>query len=428
MLYVIKRYAQTRFKSFENRFNTWEKKKEINKAYKADKTTVGISIPRPLLIKTVIGIVCSVLIITGAIYTGRLVKKIDFSSFSKKKVKKLSKNDVEKAHALAVSQYEAKDSSHNKKNNLVKIPPKKIDSILPPQDKRAYKFPDVMSYFILANKATDTMYFLKNVNTTWSVFRKYSIAYGAREGRKLKEGDKKTPEGLYFVTGRKEKNELHKMYGPLAFILNYPNKEDRKAGRTGNGIWIHGTNPDSIPNNTRGCLELDNVNLSELGSIIKLGVGVPVYIINKKLEKPPEKFPDYVKIEAERKSFFAEYRQKRDFFIAILNNWEDAWESKKIENYEKHYSADQFFSQGMGWDVWKVKKSHTFKMYTKIDISVDNIFLADFSESTAVLKFIQSYESNRFKTVDGKKLSLVKQAEQWKICKENPIPKEELLL
>jgi hypothetical protein len=130
----------------------------------------------------------------------------------------------------------------------------------------------------------------------------------------------------------------------------------------------------------------------------------------------------------ERKVFFAGYSKKADYFISILNKWEAAWESKKIEHYEQLYSREEFFSQGMRWDDWRAKKAHTFELYTRIDISIDNIFLADFSESTAVLKFVQSYNSDRFNTVDGKKLSLVKKAKQWKICRENPIPKEELLL
>ena len=107
------------------------------------------------------------------------------------------------------------------------------------------------------------------------------MAIGENEGVKIREGDKKTPEGIYFIIGRKERSELNKMYGPLAFVLNYPNEEDRKRGRTGNGIWIHGTNPDSIPLQTRGCLELENVNILELGMHLKTGIGTPIVIINK---------------------------------------------------------------------------------------------------------------------------------------------------
>lgn len=428
MWYSVKRYVLTKYKTFENSFKTWEKKKEIDKAYRASATTIGISISRALFIKIIIGIAGTGIIITGALYTGRMVKKIDFARTERPENKRVSNKAQGNTLSTAVSEYEAKEGSQVVKNNRVETQPKKVSPELKPTDKRAYKLPDKMGHCILANKMNDTMYFLRNVNDTWSVFREYSIAHGSKEGRKLREGDRKTPEGLYFITGRKEQNELHSMYGPLAFVLNYPNKEDKKAGRTGNGIWIHGTNPDSTPNNTRGCLELNNTDLTELGDFIKLGIGIPVFIINKELKRDPVAFPNYAKIEKERRNFIAQYNEKRDFFIGILNRWEEAWESKNIEKYERHYSTKEFFSQGLGWDPWRIKKERTFQLYTNIEISIDNIFLAELSETTAVLKFVQSYESDRFKTIDGKKLSLVKDADQWKICKENPIPKEELLL
>ena len=218
------------------------------------------------------------------------------------------------------------------------------------------------------------------------------------------------------------------MYGPLAFVLNYPNEEDRKKGRTGNGIWIHGTNPDSVPLQTRGCLELENINIIELGKYLKTGIGTPIVIVNNDSIQDPLTIPDFNKIETERNKILARYKKQRDFFVSLLEKWENAWESMNIQNYARFYHEDKFFGQGLDWPGWQEKKSRTFEIYSEIQISIDNIFLADISESTAVLKFMQGYKSDRLNVLNGKKLNLVKSDGSWKIYQENTFPQQELVL
>ncbi len=218
------------------------------------------------------------------------------------------------------------------------------------------------------------------------------------------------------------------MYGPLAFVLNYPNAEDRKAGRTGVGIWIHGTNPDSLPLNTNGCIELENSNIKEIGSYLKNGIGTPVYIFDNDNLIDPVTFPNYRKAELKRKYVLSQYEKQRHFFISLLKKWEEAWESKDIDIYSEFYHTKKFFGQGLKWDKWKEKKSRTFEIYDTINISTNKIYLADFSETTAILKFEQEYKSDLLHVVNGKKLNFIKSMGKWKIYGENTFPKEELLL
>jgi len=71
------------------------------------------------------------------------------------------------------------------------------------------------------------------------LFKTYPICtYGPESlGPKLKQGDRKAPEGFYFV-GRSSLNPFSSYH--LAFNIGYPNKYDRFHKRTGGDLMIHG--------------------------------------------------------------------------------------------------------------------------------------------------------------------------------------------
>ncbi|HDR04025.1 MAG TPA: hypothetical protein ENN84_02090, partial [Candidatus Marinimicrobia bacterium] len=68
----------------------------------------------------------------------------------------------------------------------------------------------------------------------------YRITTGRVSGNKQREGDLKTPEGVYRIIRQLGDEKLPPKYGPRAYILDYPNFVDRFFGRTGSNIWIHG--------------------------------------------------------------------------------------------------------------------------------------------------------------------------------------------
>jgi murein L,D-transpeptidase YafK len=101
---------------------------------------------------------------------------------------------------------------------------------------------------------------------------------GERDGDKLRAGDLKTPEGVYFVGKRIEARLDYEMYGDGAFALNFPNPIDKIKGKTGSGIWIHGKGHDPGPRETQGCVALGNRDLALLSP--RLQYGMPVVIAN----------------------------------------------------------------------------------------------------------------------------------------------------
>ncbi len=84
---------------------------------------------------------------------------------------------------------------------------------------------------------------------------------------KERDGDQRTPLGVYFVTEQLDTSRLHDKYGVTAFPLDYPNAWDRRLGRTGDGIWVHGVDPQGgtrPPLDTDGCIALPNERLLAL--------------------------------------------------------------------------------------------------------------------------------------------------------------------
>ncbi|MFW8601199.1 L,D-transpeptidase family protein [Desulfobacterota bacterium M19] len=114
------------------------------------------------------------------------------------------------------------------------------------------------------------------------VMTEYTAATGENFGPKIVEGDKKTPEGIYFITKKYIDKKLT-VFGTKAFHLNYPNIFDRLEKRDGHGIFIHGTNKKLRYDSTNGCISLNNNDLSQLAQFLKVGT-IPVIIIPSLLD------------------------------------------------------------------------------------------------------------------------------------------------
>ena len=120
----------------------------------------------------------------------------------------------------------------------------------------------------------------------------YPIVFGGKDlGDKMKEGDRRTPEGKFKVILKK----IHPQWGP-ELLLDYPNEEttlrfnDRKTkglipknAKPGNGIAIHATRPseewtvDNYYNWTDGCISVKYTEMKDLFSYIPVGTPVTIH-------------------------------------------------------------------------------------------------------------------------------------------------------
>lgn len=415
-----------RLKIMEFRIQAWIKALEVSRAYSHKKLTVR---PKQVIhFFRVLFLYMGILFIgIGALYG--IVRLLQMRAVGNPEAA-IVRNEPEQSRPEIPSA----DSILNVLPIFTEMPAEKsqtgIDSQIVNQASVAEKFevPEKNYFIIFANKGTKKFSVLQNTNGNWKVIRTYPMGIGAQPGRKRVSGDKRTPEGYYFIVDRKEKRELSSIYGPLAFVLNYPNQEDRKEGRTGQGIWIHGTEPDSLPGETRGCLEIANENILELGTILKDGFGTPVVIVNEFGIEDPIAALNFELIENERNIVLSQHNHFDKEFKTLLQNWELAWESKNIDQYKNFYDTLNFNSQGERWKSWELRKVRTFEIYSRIDITINNVQVYDNSDKSVTVKFLQIYKSDKNSLENGKELRFVKQNDSWKITRETTIPKEELLL
>ncbi|MBE9531443.1 MAG: L,D-transpeptidase [Proteobacteria bacterium] len=109
------------------------------------------------------------------------------------------------------------------------------------------------------------------------------VTTGKRRGNKQVVKDLKTPEGVYFLLEFLEDADLPSKYGARAIVLDYPNPIDKFQGKTGSGIWIHGTDdPPRLkrPYDSRGCVVMLNDEMLALADLVTLN-STPVVIVKE---------------------------------------------------------------------------------------------------------------------------------------------------
>jgi murein L,D-transpeptidase YafK len=140
----------------------------------------------------------------------------------------------------------------------------------PPADALPRQFIDIPSstrHAIAIDASRSRMYLFENDARGMKLVSDHYVALGRLGIDKREQGDQRTPLGVYFITSRLSARQLKNFYGPGALTLNYPNEYDRRRGKTGGGIWLHGVPPQNFarpPQSTDGCVVLSNDDLSQL--------------------------------------------------------------------------------------------------------------------------------------------------------------------
>jgi len=263
---------------------------------------------------------------------------------------------------------------------------------------------------ILVDKSSHRLYvYQRRQNGDLSLLHDYYVSTGKLTGNKKSSGDLRTPEGVYFVTSWIPEEKLPDKYGVGAFPVNYPNELDQRLGKTGHGIWLHGTQSryySRPPLDSEGCVVLTNSDFNQLRTTVTPGI-TPVVIAAQ---------VDWV--DAER------WQQQRAELLAALESWRHDWQSLDIERYLAHY-AGEFWSRGYNINSWKKRKRNVFRAKTYQSVRLSDISLFTYSQGSqakegeiAVVRFYQSYHSNNFNSDMSKRLYLKRHAGRWKIVYE----------
>ncbi len=139
-------------------------------------------------------------------------------------------------------------------------------------------------FFYVADKSRKLLFQMEEKNGATSIAREFECIHGRVEGDKQKQGDLKTPEGVYFITKVITQKLDYMEYGPYAVALNYPNPVDRLRRKTGGGIWLHSKGKKITGMTTRGCLAIDKGEILEIAPLLK--PGTPVIVSEKTAGEP----------------------------------------------------------------------------------------------------------------------------------------------
>nr|VFK61991.1 MAG: Murein L,D-transpeptidase YafK [Candidatus Kentron sp. TUN] len=236
----------------------------------------------------------------------------------------------------------------------------------------------------------------------------YYVSVGKNGFPKRSEGDRKTPIGVYVTTGSISSDGLPDRYGVGAFPINYPNEWDKRFGRTGNGIWIHGVSKDTYsrtPRASDGCIVIANEDLLSIKDILSTP-NTPV-ILAKKISWVENE--DIVALQ--------------NRFQEQFHRWRRDWESLNYRNYAKYYSQD-FRNETKSRVSWLRRKRYVNagKRYIKVRISNLSIFGYPGERDMLVVTFDQDYRSNNYSN-RSKKRQYWRQEKNniWRIVYENTL-------
>ena len=221
------------------------------------------------------------------------------------------------------------------------------------------ELPESVADVLIAETASATLHRFVRTDTVAQFRDERYMSIGQRGPGKQRAWDRRTPLGVYFITEQLDTSRMHEKYGVTAFPLDYPNEWDRKLGRTGDGIWIHGVSRHEErrpPWDTDGCIALPNDELLALANDLKPLV-TPV-IVTRNLEwLPPERI----------ESLRAEFR-------SALQGWSQSLESGDLHAYLSFY-ADDFEHRGMDRNAWIAFRLQTVAAKPLQQVLMDDVTL-----------------------------------------------------
>lgn len=280
-------------------------------------------------------------------------------------------------------------------------------SFQPPEHlapKYLLELPQDQKYALVTDASRSTLFVFANTDSGPRYVADFYVSVGKNGTAKVREGDKKTPLGVYRVTGKMPRDKLTDFYGAGAFPLDYPNAWDQMHGRNGYGIWLHGTPFDTYsrpPRASDGCIVLANEDLEALEKYLQLGN--TLMIITEAVEWAPQE----------------EVARLRTELLQHLARWRGDWESRDTEVYLTHYSK-RFSANGFDWSRWAAQKReiNSAKSWIRVGVSNVSLMLYPGEGSLAVATFEQDYASSNFSNRMKKRQYWIKEDGRWRILYE----------
>jgi len=262
-------------------------------------------------------------------------------------------------------------------------------------------------YAIVVDLSKSRLYLFDNTQQLPVLIDDFFVSMGRSGAGKISEGDLKTPLGVYFIQSYIAPDQLADKYGAGAYPINYPNAWDRLNGKTGHGIWLHGTRSGTYnrpPLASEGCVVLPNEDLLDLGSHIDLK-STPV-LIGENIQWLGEE----------------QWLHHKGNISQLHEQWKNDWESMNVDNYLQHYS-DRFTNGKKDIKNWSDHKRRIAKHKTFVKVELSNVSLLQHpNEEVMVATFLQAYASDNFSSQSWKRQYWNKENDgKWRIVFEDEI-------
>ena len=258
---------------------------------------------------------------------------------------------------------------------------------------------------IAVDASRSRLYLFENSPDGVKLIADYYISVGKLGVQKTVEGDQRTPLGVYYITGSLNPRSLVDFYGVGALPINYPNPLDLKRGKTGSGIWLHGTPSEQFsraPKASDGCVVLANPDLNHILTSVQSRT-TPVVIADR-LQWVPK-----ASLDAE----------KANFTTTLM-----AWRQTKVQSdaakLMTFYTPD-FSNYGKNLTQWAGTLSSELNKLKGSDIALTNINLMHWADQneTMVVTFDEVVVGKR--TGVTRRQYWTREGKNWKIFFEGII-------
>ncbi len=249
------------------------------------------------------------------------------------------------------------------------------------------------------------LYLFENTETGLKLLADYYISVGKSGIEKNVEGDSRTPLGIYFVTSNLDPRSLKDFYGSGALPINYPNQLDLKRGKTGSGIWLHGTPPAQFaraPLASDGCVVLANPDLERIIRTVEVR-STPVVIANHLKWVAPQA------AKADSKGF-----------EEALQSWQQARSSGDMALLTRLYSSD-FTSNGKTLADWTVLLRGEADKIRGRSVQLKDLSYLRWTDSADTMVVTFGEVPNGARTGPVRRQYWIRQGKQWKIFFEGVI-------
>lgn len=278
----------------------------------------------------------------------------------------------------------------------------------PPPDTVPSQFLTVSQrsrHAIAVDASRSRLYLFENSAAGMKLVSDYYISLGKAGTEKDAEGDQRTPLGIYYVTSNLDRKTLKEFYGSGALPINYPNVLDNKRGKTGGGIWLHGTPPNQFsrpPLATDGCVVLANPDLDHIIRTVEIR-STPVVIAAQLQWVSPNKL-----------------RADALPFEEALHAWRNAKTSGDIGHVLSFYTPD-FTSNGKNLAQWTSNLKAEMAVTQGRTIQLKDISVLRWIDSADTMVVTFGEVADGLRNGLSKRQYWVRQSNQWKIFYEGAI-------